>query len=91
MNARIILGVLLAMVAFVPGCQCAQQIAKGWQSQTSGLQRKVTIYDYNGHAIGSWRANTVIDIDTSQQVTFMDSTGARILIHGGILVAEEGR
>lgn len=83
--------ILFCCVLFVPGCQCAAQMAKGWQSQTAGLQRKITLYDYSGRAIGSWRALTVIDIDSSQQITFLDSTGARILTHGGILVAEENR
>lgn len=78
---------LLAVMAFVPGCQCADQMAMDFRSDTRGLDRTIRLYDYAGHELGTWRARTTIDADSGGLTTFFDSTGARVLVNGGILVA----
>jgi hypothetical protein len=89
MRGRLALVAAIALMALVPGCQCWRQFTTDIASQTSGLDRAVVLYDYNGHVIGSWRSRTVIDADSGGLTTFFDSTGHRVLINGGILVSVE--
>lgn len=82
----ILLCVLMPMSA---GCQCAMQCAREWQSQTAGLNRDVELYDYGGNLIARWNTKSVIDNDTAGVTAFFDSTGNRIVTHGGILISRE--
>ena len=53
-----------------------------------GLNRTVTVYDYNGGKIKSWSGK--FDVSESEnEVYFDDSDGKRVIIHGGIVVNEE--
>jgi len=83
------LAVCIALLALVPGCQCWHLFTADVASQTSGLNRKVTVYDYSGHVLGTWNSRTVIDADSGGLTTFFDSTGNRVLVNGGILVSVE--
>lgn len=79
------LAVLIALIALVPGCQCWHQFTADVASQTTGLNRTVTVYDYNGRTLGTWTSKTVIDAERSGITTFFDSTGHRVLVNGGTL------
>lgn len=85
----LVLYTLLLVMAFFPGCQCIQQMSKGWESQTTGLYRTITVYDYTGKQLGQWKARTVIDADSGGLTTFFDEKGNRVLVNGGILIAIE--
>jgi hypothetical protein len=54
---------------------------------TGGLNRTVTVYDYNGEEIGSWTGK--FDVSSNDQETFFDVNGKRVIIQGGIIVNEE--
>ena len=54
---------------------------------SGGLDRTVILYDYNGKEIRSWTGK--FDIANSEKEIFFDLNGKRVIIHGGIVVAEE--
>lgn len=63
--------------------------AKSVQSNyTGGLNRVVTVYDYNGNPIQSWEGK--FDVSESEnEVYFDDQNGKRVIIHGGIVINQE--
>lgn len=53
-----------------------------------GLNRTVTVYDYDGKEIKSWSGK--FDVNESEtEVYFDDEDGKRVIIHGGIVINEE--
>ena len=65
---------------------------RGWKSITSdfdgGLNRTVTVYDYNGKEIKHWSGK--FDLSESESEVFFDNAdGKRVIIHGGIVICEE--
>lgn len=54
---------------------------------TGGLMRTVTVYDYNGCPVRSWKGK--FDISENTNEVFFDIDGKRVIIHGGIVVSEE--
>lgn len=62
-----------------------------WKSFSSnvgnGLERTVTLYDYNGNVIKQYSGK--FDVTSSETETFFDIDGKRVIIHGGIIVNEE--
>lgn len=53
-----------------------------------GLNRTVTLYSYDGEEIRSWTGK--FDVSSSETETYFDIDGKRVIIHGGIVVNEEG-
>lgn len=71
------------------GCTGLESMGKDWESGTKGLNRTVTLYDYEGDKINSWHDDTMrIESESSQGVSFI-ANGKRIQIEGGITVVEE--
>ena len=65
-----------------------QRFSKGLESKLDGgLERTVTLYDYNGNAIRRWTGK--IDMSDATDETDFLVNGRRIIIHGGISVVEE--
>ena len=54
---------------------------------TGGLNRTVTVYDYNGGEIQSWTGK--FDVTESEDEVYFDINGKRVIIHGGIVINEE--
>lgn len=54
---------------------------------SGGLNRTVTVYDYNGDEIKSWSGK--IDISESENEVFFDLNDKRVIVHGGIVITEE--
>ena len=52
-----------------------------------GIERTVTVYDYNGNRIDSWTGT--FDATNSEYETYFDINGKRVVIHGGIVINEE--
>ena len=52
-----------------------------------GINRTVTVYDYNGNQIDSWTGT--FDVTASEHETYFDIDGKRVVIHGGIVINEE--
>lgn len=55
---------------------------------TGGLNRTVTVYDYNGQEIKSWTGKFDVTEDDNE-VYFDDDNGKRVIIQGGIVINEE--
>lgn len=54
---------------------------------SGGINRTVTVYDYNGNQIDSWTGT--FDVTNSERETYFDIDGKRVVIHGGIVINEE--
>jgi hypothetical protein len=53
-----------------------------------GLDRTITVYDYNGNEIKSWSGK--FDVQESEtRVFFDDENGKRVIIYNGIVINEE--
>ena len=85
----------LALVAMVgltaTSCTESQQreiksIKSNW---TGGLNRTVTVYDYNGQKIKSWSGQFDVKETNRNSVYFDTEDGKRVIISGGIIINEE--
>ena len=66
-----------------------QRTLKSWKSNyTGGLYRIVSVYDYNGNLLREY-GPAMIDISESENETFFDYNGNRIVIHNAIVIVEE--
>ena len=54
---------------------------------SGGINRTVTVYDYNGNKIDSWTGT--FDVTNSEYETYFDIDGKRVVVHGGIVINEE--
>lgn len=90
MKKKIVALALLAVLLITMLTGCASW-SRGWKSVTSdfggGLDRTVTVYDYNGNPIQSWSGK--LDMSESENEVFFDLNGKRVIIHGGIVIATE--
>ena len=80
---------IFAFIFLCTGCASWSREIKSWKSDfAGGLDRTVTVYDYNGKEIKSWSGK--FDISESENEVFFDNAdGKRVIIHGGIVVCEE--
>lgn len=92
MKKKIIIAIALILLVLCAFCLtgCASW-SRGWKSFTSdiagGLDRTITVYDYNGTEIQSWTGK--IDISESETEIYFDLDGKRTIIHGGIVIVQE--
>lgn len=71
------------------GCASCSRMTKSISSDVSGgLDRTVTLYDYNGAVIDSWSGKFDVSEDDNE-IYFDDPDGKRVIIQGGIVVCEE--
>lgn len=71
------------------GCADFDRSIKSAKSDLGGgLYRTVTLYDYNGKVIKTWKGKFDVS-DSESEVYFDDQNGKRVIIHGGIVVNEE--
>lgn len=82
---------LLIVLVFIFGLTGCQSLSRGMKSLSSdfsgGLNRTVTVYDYNGNEIKSWSGK--FDVSESENEVYFDIDGKRVIIHGGIVINEE--
>ena len=85
----------LALVAMVgltaTSCTESQQreiksIKSNW---TGGLNRTVSVYDYNGQKIKSWSGQFDVKETNRNSVYFDTEDGKRVIVSGGIIINEE--
>ena len=85
----------LALVAMVgltaTSCTESQQrevksITSNW---TGGLNRTVTVYDYNGQKIKSWSGRFDVKETNRNSVYFDTEDDKRAIVSGGIIINEE--
>ena len=86
---KIIVGVVsIVMALSMVGCaSTSRKIKSTFSDLTGGLDRTVTVYDYNGEAIKSWTGH--FDVSESENEVYFDLNGKRVIIHGGIVINEE--
>lgn len=85
----VIVGLAACSVFSLTGCTALESMSKSWESSTSGLDRTVTLYDYEGDKLASWHDESMrIEEESSQGVSFI-ANGKRVQIEGGITVVEE--
>ena len=83
---------LVAMVGLTAtSCTESQQreiksVKSNW---TGGLNRTVTVYDYNGQEIKSWSGQFDVKETDRNSVYFDTADGKRVIISGGIIINEE--
>ena len=84
----IVFVVIIGVVALL-GTSTAQRTLKSVSSDFGGgLDRTVTVYDYNGNEIRSWTGK--FDVSESENEVYFDNEdGKRVIIHGGIVINEE--
>lgn len=90
------IAVILVVIIFVIGLLVLtfnganfQRTIKSWKSNyTGGLYRIVSVYDYNGNLLREY-GPAMIDISESENETFFDYNGNRIIIHNAIVIVEE--
>ena len=83
---------ILATCAALAITGCGASLEREMKSLRSdlggGLERTVTLYDYNGVEIRHWSG--FFDVSESEnEVYFDDQNGKRVIIQGGIVVNEE--
>ena len=89
MKKKIIAMILvLITILSLAGCTSMQRDMKTISSDWGGgLNRTVTVYDYNGNPIQSWTGK--IDLSESDNETWFDLDGKRTIIQGGIIIIQE--
>ena len=93
MNKIIKTGIVIVLICILmlvcTGCASWRRDIKSIKSDFhNGLDRTVTVYDYNGKKIDSWSGK--FDVSASEnEVYFDDANGKRVIIHGGIVINEE--
>lgn len=94
MNIRKYVTAGLATVGVVSLCglygcaSCSRQMKSISSDVNGGIERTVTLYDYNGKEIKSWHGK--FDIESNdQEIFFDDEQGKRVIIQGGIVMSEE--
>lgn len=91
---KFIFAAAVAAVIFMIGSCMSHSagIQRNWKSMKSdwnkGLDRTVTVYDYNGKSIKSWTGKFDVS-DSEKEVWFDDANGKRVIIHGGIVINQE--
>ena len=90
MKKRIVAATFICMLLIGSLCGCAgfQRGMKSIGSNiTGGLDRTVTVYSYDGKKLGEWSGK--FDVSSSEQETFFDINGKRVILQNGIIINEE--
>lgn len=90
MKKKIIVALSVALLATAfTGCSASfdREIKSMKSDFTGGLDRTLTVYDYNGGKINSWEGK--FDVSESENEVYFDINGKRVIIHGGIVINEE--
>ena len=82
--------IIILIITIVINKASVQRALKSINSEYSGgLDRTVTVYDYNGNEITTYTGKIdVEDTETGGKVKF-DLNGKRTIIYGGIVIVQE--
>ena len=85
-----ILVIICVATISLSGCSAKwdREMKSTMSNWTGGLDRTVTVYDYNGQEIKSWTGKFDVTEDDNE-VYFDDENGKRVIIQGGIVINEE--
>ena len=88
--------IVLAVMLLFTGCESWKRMVKDVKSDYGGgLNRTITVLDYQGDTIKQWTGKFDVEFDTTGagQVLFdyVDNNGSRkrVVIQGGIVINEE--
>lgn len=85
----IVVALVIGLLVFMFNGAGFQRTLKSFKSNyTGGLYRTVSVYDYNGNLLREY-GPAMIDISESENETFFDYNGQRIVIHNAIVIVEE--
>lgn len=85
----LVAALVIGLLALIFSGANFQRTLKSWKSNyTGGLYRIVSVYDYNGNLLREY-GPAMIDISESENETFFDYNGTRIVIHNAIVIVEE--
>lgn len=85
----IIVALVVGLLVLIFSGAGFQRTLKSFKSNyTGGLYRTVSVYDYNGNLLREY-GPAMIDISESENETFFDYNGQRIVIHNAIVIVEE--
>lgn len=82
---------VIAMVGVISlsGCaSCSRSMKSFGSNMDGGLDRTVTVYDYNGDVLGQWSGKFDIS-NNDNEIFFDDENNKRVIIQNGIVIAEE--
>lgn len=89
------IGIILTVCAIIVlsflicGCASFNRMTKSFNSDLNGgLNRTVTVYDYNGNVLGEWSGKFDIS-NNDNEIYFDDENGKRVIIQNGIVICEE--
>lgn len=87
-RAMIMMTALMGIVTLSGCASCSRSLKSFTSDVNGGLDRTVTVYDYQGEEIQSWSGK--FDLSESEnEIFFDDADGKRVIIHGGIVISEE--
>lgn len=79
---------IIAAVLMLNGASFQRGLKSFKSNYSGGLDRTITVYDYNGNVIKSWSGK--FDVQESEtRVFFDDENGKRVIIYNGIVINEE--
>ena len=76
-----------AIVLGLGGCASCGRQWKTMESNTAGLNRKITLYNDKGEVMREWEG--VISLGDDDAQIMFDLDGKRYVLQGGIVVVEE--
>lgn len=86
----LIIMLLIVFSGIIVGCASMDRSMKSFESDINGgLNRTVTVYDYNGNEIKSYTGMIDLEESESNDKVLFDLNGKRTIIHGGIVVIQE--
>ena len=90
---KIFLALTLVAIASLTMISCSESQQRELKSirsdWTGGLNRTITVYDYNGQKIKSWSGRFDVKETDCNSVYFDTADGKRVIIGGGIIICEE--
>ncbi len=86
--------IIISVICAMSLCGCAsaswEREMKSWDSETSGgLNRTLTVYDYNGDIIKTYEGKMDVEVSPSNDKVLFDLNGKRHIIRGGIVIIDE--
>lgn len=82
------LALILVIVISFSGCSLVKKEFRHLVSATTGLNRVITLYSYDGHIIKQWRGNFQVESEYSV-ISFIDADNKEVKINGTVLVEQE--
>ena len=85
----VIAGVTLLSLVTLSGCTMWEDTMKGWESDTKGLPRVVTVYSKTGEVLKKYEGNNVRISDAKNGTMIINLEGKRIQIQNADVIVEE--